>query len=68
MKMAWQTETGHLTCRWSGAGERIEYRPRWMQEASRDIRGENVPQPVPLFTRLSPFGRAWFAVSRSTPS
>jgi len=59
MKSSWQTETGHLACRWSEVGQRAQYNPRWMREAS-DIRGSYLP-PVPDFASHSPFGGAfWF--------
>jgi hypothetical protein len=59
MKSSWQTETGHLACRWSEIGQRAQYKPRWMQESS-DMRSGYLP-PVPDFASHSPFGGAlWF--------
>jgi hypothetical protein len=57
MKMSWQTEADRLVCRWSEVGERIHYKPRWIQDVSRNVHRENVSTSVPDFTRLSPFGR-----------
>jgi hypothetical protein len=59
MRSSWQTETGHLVCRWSEAGQRAPYNPLWMQEAS-NVQGSYLP-PVPDFASHSPFGGAtWF--------
>ena len=59
MGSSWQNETGHLTCRWSGVGQRIRYNPRWMQETSEVQCGYLAP--VPDFASHSPFGGAtWF--------
>jgi hypothetical protein len=64
MKMSWRTETGRLLCRWSEAGEHIQYNPRWIQDASRSFR-PNLEPPVPAFTRLSPFaGAEWYGPHR----
>jgi len=54
MRSSWQTETGHLACRWSEVGRHVQYNPRWMQEPS-DIQGSYL-QPVPDFASHSPFG------------
>ena len=64
MKMSWQTETDRLVSRWSEAGERIHYNPRWIQDAPRNIHRKNVPPSFPVFTRLSPFGGRWYAPDR----
>ena len=59
MKSSWQSDTGHLGCVWSELGQRTEYNPCWMQEAS-DAQGGYLP-PVPDFASHSPFGGAsWF--------
>jgi hypothetical protein len=59
MRSTWQMDTGHLVCCWSVVGERVQYNPPWMQEAS-DVRGSYLP-PVPDFASHSPFGGAtWF--------
>jgi len=57
---SWQTETGHLECRWSEVGQQVQYNPRWMHETS-DIQGGYLPS-VPDFASHSPFGGAtsWF--------
>ena len=57
---SWQTEKGHLACCWSEVGNRVQYNPRWMQEASerlfgsysgfcqpQSIRGINLLVPAP---------------------
>jgi hypothetical protein len=56
----WQTEMGHLACRWSEAGQHVQYDLRWMQETS-DIQSGFLP-PVPDFPSHSPFGGVtpWF--------
>jgi len=59
MTSSWQTETGHIVCRWSEAGKRVPYHPRWMQEAF-DIQGSYL-EPITDFASHSPFGGAhWF--------
>jgi hypothetical protein len=59
MRSSWQTETGHLACRWSEAGQRVQYHPGWMQESS-DVQSGYLP-PIPDFASHSPFGGAtWF--------
>jgi len=59
MSSSWQTESGHLVCRWSEVGEHVPYDSQWMREAS-DIHGSYLP-PVPDFASHSPFGGAtWF--------
>lgn len=59
MRSSWQTETGHLACRWFEAGQRVPYNPRWIEETS-DIQSGYLP-PIPDFASHSPFGGAfWF--------
>ena len=57
---AWQTETGHLACRWFEVGQRVQYNPGSMQETS-DIQSGYLP-PLPDFASHSPFGgtTSWF--------
>jgi hypothetical protein len=62
MKSSWQSESGHLACRWSEVGQRVRYNPPWMQETS-DIQGGYLA-PGPNFASKSPFGGAsWFQPS-----
>lgn len=62
MKMAWDSGTDRILCRWSEAGERAQYKPSWIVDTSES--SARVPSPVPDFTRLSPFGgKDWFATS-----
>ncbi len=64
MKMSWQTEADRLACRWSELEERIQYKPRWIQDASNDVQ-QNISLSVTDFTRLSPFGgKDWYALDR----
>jgi hypothetical protein len=59
MSQLWQTETGHLACRWYEVGHHSEYNPPWFQETS-EMQGSYLPPP-PDFASRSPFGRAnWF--------
>jgi len=59
MSSSWQMEAKHLACRWSEIGQRLQYNPRWIQEA-KDIPSGYLP-PVPDFASHSPFGGAtWF--------
>jgi len=59
MKTSWESETGHLTCRWAEVGQRDKYHPRWMREISEAQSGY-LP-PLPDFTSHSPFGGvSWF--------
>jgi len=57
---SWQTETGHLACRWSEVAKHVHYNPRWMQEIS-EVQSGYLP-PIPDFASHSPFSRAtsWF--------
>lgn len=56
---SWLTERGPLACRWFEVGQRLQYNPPWMQEAS-NIQSGYLP-PVPDFASHSPFGGAfWF--------
>jgi hypothetical protein len=60
MRSSWQSETGHLVCRWSEVGRHGQYNPDWMRDAT-DIRGSYLP-PIPDFASHSPFGGAtWFS-------
>jgi hypothetical protein len=57
MHSSWQTETGHLTCRWSETGQFVQYKPEWVRET---LESSYVP-PVVDFASHSPFGGAsWF--------
>jgi hypothetical protein len=56
---SWQTEAGRLACRWSEAGPRVPYDPRWMQETS-EVPSGYLP-PLTDFASHSPFaGATWF--------
>jgi len=60
MTSSWQTETGHLLCRWSDLVQRVQYNPSWMRESS-DIQSSYLPPLLPDFASRSPFGGAyWF--------
>ena len=62
MKSSWQSESGHLACRWSEVGRRVQYNPPWMQETSNIQSGYLAPGPN--FAIKSPFGGAsWFQPS-----
>jgi hypothetical protein len=59
MATSWQTETGHLACRWSDLEQRAKYDPSWMQKTS-DVPSGYLP-PITDFASHSPFGGAnWF--------
>jgi hypothetical protein len=59
MRTTWQTETGHLACRWFEIEPRVQYNPWWMQESSH-VQSGFLPPP-PNFASHSPFGGAtWF--------
>ena len=62
MRSSWQTETGHVVCRWSKARQRVQYHPQWMQDTS-NIQGSYLP-PIPDFASHS-WGASWF--ERYTP-
>ena len=58
MSSSWQIEAGHLVCRWSEVGKRVQYNPCWMQEATH-VHGRYLP-PIPDFASHSPFvGPYW---------
>ena len=64
MRSSWQTQTGHLECRWSGVSQRVHYDPPWMLETS-GIQSSYLP-PIPDFAGHSPFGGAsWFQPNRT---
>ena len=56
MRMSWQTDAGHIVCRWSEMWERVQNKPGWMHDFSRDIHRDRLAPVVPAFTRFSPFG------------
>ena len=59
VRTSWQTEAGHLVCRWSEVGERLNYAPPWMLESSEAQSG--YLEPLPDFASRSPFGGvSWF--------
>lgn len=59
MRSSWQTETGHLACRWSEVGQGVQYNPHWMQETL--VIQSGYLRPVPDFASHCPFGGAfWF--------
>src|SRR5258706_9285875 len=59
MATSWQTETGHLACRWSDLEQHAKYDPSWMQKIS-DVPSGYL-ELVPDFASHSPFGGAnWF--------
>ena len=66
MKISWQTENDRLVSRWSEEGERVQYNPRWMQDASRNVPGETPSPSVAVLGRVSPFGGGggWYALDR----
>jgi hypothetical protein len=67
MRSSWQTETGHLTCRWSEIGQGVRYHEAWIEDT---LESGYVP-PVTDFASHSPFGGAsWFlphTASRDSP-
>jgi len=67
MTSSWQTQTGHLACRWTEAGQRIQYNPCWMQETS-NVQSGYLPR-VPDFASHSPFGGGadWFQLHAHPP-
>ncbi len=65
MKMLWRPTTDRLVCQWSEVGERAQYNPHWIRDASRNVDPKNVSLSVLDFTRLSPFGgKEWYALDR----
>jgi hypothetical protein len=52
----WQTETGHLACRWSEAGQHVQYNPLWMQEASDTQSGGKGRSTAKRMERKEHFG------------
>lgn len=59
MKSLWQTDTGHLACRWSDLTDPAAYHPRWFEDTS-GAHGSYLPPP-PDFASRSPFaGQSWF--------
>ena len=59
MRSSWQWEPGHIACRWSDVGQRVQYNPGWIPEDAH-MQGAYLP-PVPDFASHSPFGGvSWF--------
>jgi len=59
IRPSWHTETGHLACIWSEAGQYVQYNPKWMRE-TLDAPSGYLP-PLPDFVSRSPFGGvSWF--------
>jgi len=59
MKSSWRSETGHLSLRWTEAGQPDQYRPSWMKDCS-EAQGGHIP-PLLDFSDRSPFGGvSWF--------
>ena len=65
MRISWQTENQHLVSRWSEAGERVHYNPRWMQDASQNAPHMNPSRSAPVIASVSPFGGGgWYDLDR----
>ena len=61
MKISWRVESDRLVCRWSEEGERVEYSPGWMQDASSNVSRKKVVPSFLHFTRFSALGgRRWY--------
>ena len=59
-KTLWQMEADSIVCRWSETGERIQYNPPRLQEASRSVVRSVTPE-IPDFTTHSLLGSGeWF--------
>ena len=60
MNVSWKTALGNLICRWSELGQRVQYRPRWMEETSEIQSGYLAPTTD--FASHSPLGggTSWF--------
>jgi hypothetical protein len=60
MKTSWQTDADRIVCRWSETGERTQYNPPWLQQASQGV-DRSVTLAVPDFASHSPLGSGeWF--------
>jgi hypothetical protein len=59
MTTSWQTEAGHLICRWSGMVQPVQYDP---SRSPANIQGTYYLPPLVVdFASHSPFGAAcWF--------
>jgi hypothetical protein len=61
MNTSWQTETGHLRCRWFESSQSLQRTAPLFEEAS-ESRDRSVSPGIPDFARHSPFGSGeWFA-------
>ena len=68
MKVSWQSKADGLVSRWFEVGERVHYDPPWIQDASANLRKQNVSPLLLDFTRLSAFGGSdWYSVGPNTP-
>jgi hypothetical protein len=64
MMSAWQTQTGHLVCRWSDEGLYLQYKPNWMQDTA-EVQSSYLSSLLPDFTKRSPFGGAFWYQSHN---
>lgn len=65
MKISWQTETGHLECRWPEVGPTAPNDLPWLHEAPKHLACQKYPPAARAFTLLSPFGgKQWYAPER----
>jgi hypothetical protein len=61
MKTSWQTEAGHLECRWADLGQQVRRSVPWMHDASEGADRSRVSS-MPNFAEHSPLGSGeWFA-------
>lgn len=68
MKISWQSDTDRLVCRWFEIGKRIQYNPRWIQDASQNADQENASLLDMDFAWLSRFGGSeWYAYFQHRP-
>lgn len=59
MMSSWQTETGHLVCRWAGSLQRVRFDLR-LDATDVGDHGSYLP-PLPNLATHSPFGGVfWF--------
>jgi hypothetical protein len=59
MTSSWQTETGHLVCRWSDLQALAQYKLTWTQDTTK-VQSSCLPSLLPDFRKRSPFGTFWY--------
>lgn len=64
METAWKATAERLVCRWANGAERVRYDSPWIHDALKTVDRDNVPRAILDLSKVSPFGREWYAAER----